>query len=309
LDSELVRCIPHLGRMSEQLAQTSAQIEESIVAVCASFQGIADRARRNAQGVTGMLGQGEPGAGERSFEGLLQACAGTMMKLLDASAESGHIANRAIERIQRIDVAARQITGALGRLEMIASGNKILALNARIEAAHSETHGAGFGAVAVELSLQTDRSREVTAHLGALAEDLRALANSTVDDLQQMQMEDDRRARRCRAEVDETLVELRVTHEQMQQMLSSMTKEGAVLATDIGAAVRGLQFQDRVSQRIAHVVDDLAVVRGRMESHLGNGSNLPLLVDDAFSGQSMREERAGYGVAGQESAAGDVELF
>ena len=137
LDSELARCIPHLGRMSEQLAQTSAQIEESIVEVCASFQGIAERARRNAHGVTGMLGQGDgSAAGERSFEGLLQACANTMVKLLDAAGESGRIAGRAIERIQGIDITARQITGALGRLEMIASGNKILALNARIEAAH-----------------------------------------------------------------------------------------------------------------------------------------------------------------------------
>jgi methyl-accepting chemotaxis protein len=310
IGSELVQCIPHLGRMSEQLSETSAQIEESIVAVCASFQGIADRARRNAQGVTGMLGQTEAGsASERSFESLHQACANTMVKLLDAAGESGRIAGRAIERIQRIDTAAKQITGALGRLEMIASGNKILALNARIEAAHSETHGAGFGAVAVELSLQTDRSREVTAQLGTLADDLRALANSTVSDLQQMQVEDEKRARRCRTEVDETLIELRATHEQMQQMLTTMTKDGATLATDIGAAVRGLQFQDRVSQRIAHVVGDLAVVRDRMASHLGTEVDLPLVADKAFSGQSMREERAVYGHSGDESPAGDVELF
>ena len=36
-----------------------------------------------------------------------------------------------------------------------------------------------------------------------------------------------------------------------------MTADGALLATDIGSAVRGLQFQDRISQRIAHVVSDL----------------------------------------------------
>ena len=124
-----------------------------------------------------------------------------------------------------------------------------------------------------------------------------------------MQSEDDRRSRKCRAEVDETLVELRVTHDQMRQMLTTMTNDGAMLATDIGAAVRGLQFQDRVSQRIAHVVDDLAVVRGRMASHLGTEMDLPLVADEAFSRQSMHEERSMYGDAGNEAAAGDVELF
>ena len=91
--------------------------------------------------------------------------------------------------------------------------------------------------------------------------------------------------------------------------MNTVTDEGKLLATDIGSAVRGLQFQDRVSQRIAHVVEDLEVVRQRMTSRYGQQMDHPEIFDKAFSGQSMREERAVYGVGGEESAAGDVELF
>ena len=43
--AEFVRYVPQLDKMSEQLKQTSAQIEQAVVDVCASFQGIAARAR------------------------------------------------------------------------------------------------------------------------------------------------------------------------------------------------------------------------------------------------------------------------
>jgi methyl-accepting chemotaxis protein len=308
--SDLARCTPQLERMREQLVQTSTQIETSIVEICKSFQDIAERSRKNSLRVSGMLGHNaNASADDRSFESLLQACAGTMLKLLDASAASGQVARGAVERIQGIQSAARQITNAIGMLDSIANANKILALNARIEAAHSDTHGAGFAAVAKELSLHTDRSREVTAQLGELTDGLRTLANSTATDLQQMQIEDDKRARQCRSEVDMTLVELRVAHGDMEQMLHATTAEGKLLASDIGAAVRGLQFQDRVSQRIAHVVEDLGVVRDRIASHFGNEMSLPAGADKGFSRQSMPEERAIYGVVGDESTAGDVELF
>ena len=308
--SGLAHCIPRLTSMSEQLVQTSAKIEDSIVEVCHSFQAIADRATAGAQRVSALLGGDDRvRLSERSFEGLLQSCANTMLKLLDASVESARITARAVERIEGIDKASRQITSALGRLDMISSGNKILALNARIEAAHSDTHGVGFAAVAVELSLQTDRSREVTAQLAELTESLRTLAQSTVGDLQHMQAEDNRRSRRSRAEVDETLLELRTAHKQMEQMLSDTTAESNVLAKDIGAAVRGLQFQDRVSQRLAHVVEDLAVIKARVAAHVGTGGHHNILVDQGFSGQSMREEHEIYGAGDDAVHTGDIELF
>ena len=41
VEAELARYLPQLGRMGEQLKQTSKQIEDSVVGVCDSFQGIA----------------------------------------------------------------------------------------------------------------------------------------------------------------------------------------------------------------------------------------------------------------------------
>lgn len=309
VEAELARYLPHFAKMGTQLKQTSAQIEESVVGVCRSFQGIADRARATVARTTDFLGRGDGGGGKRSFEGLLQSCGATIQNIMSATAEAGETSDRAVERIGQMDRASQQISVQLRQLEDISKGNKILALNARIEAAHSGEHGTGFAAVAVELASQTEKSRAVTNHVGDLVGNLRALAQETLEDLRRMHDREQARASECKREVDLALRELHTAHGEMKAMLSGMTEDGVLLANDIGGAVRGLQFQDRIAQRIAHVVEDLDTVRERLTAHFGEVSGPEAADNEGFSAYTMQEEREVAGLHDDEAGAGDVELF
>jgi methyl-accepting chemotaxis protein len=309
VEMELARYLPQLGNMSEQLRQTSKQIEDSVVGVCNSFQGIAVRARATVGRALGFLGsEAQSSSHRQSFEGLIDACSGTLVKIMNTTAEAGDISLRAIERIEEMDKAAQQISDALGQLDTIASGNRMLAFNARIEAAHAGDAGMGFAVVAVELAAQTVKSRMVTAQVGELTLNLRALAESTLKDLRRMNEKDSERVEQCRREVDESLQDLQAAHSEMTEMLNGMAAEGGLLATDISSAVRGMQFQDRISQRIAHVVADLDTLSERLQ-HVGNFSPGTVAADEGFSAYTMREERAVGGSDEQEASGGDVELF
>ena len=309
-DEALAQYLSQLGRMGEQLRQTSKQIEDSVVGVCDSFQGIAARARATVARATGFLGDdGQSASDKPSFEGLIDACSGTMVKILNTTIEAGEISRRAIERMEEIDKASRQISDALGQLDQITNSNRMLAFNARIEAAHAGAAGTGFAVVAVELAAATVKSRSVTAHVGDLALNLRSLALSTLQDLRNMNEKDSERVEQCRQEVDESLRDLQSAHSEMAAMLNGMTSEGALLATDIGSAVRALQFQDRTSQRIAHVVADLDTLCTRLKIHAGHMAPGPAAADEGFSAYTMHEEREVAGIGEAEAAAGDVELF
>jgi hypothetical protein len=95
----------------------------------------------------------------------------------------------------------------------------------------------------------------------------------------------------------------------MKTMLTGMTEEGALLANDIGAAVRGLQFQDRTSQRIAHVVEDLDTLHAKLTTRFGGDPMLESRFDEGFSDYTMHEERKSPALVVWNRQQGDVELF
>ena len=302
------RYLPHLSRMSEQLKQTSAQIENSVMEVCRSFQGIAQQAKVAVERGQTFLNQGSSsGRADGGFDSLIKRCGDTLVKVLNATQESGKVSRRAIERVALMDEASEKISAALEELDQISQGNRLMALNARIEAAHAGEQGTGFAVVAVEVAAQTEKSQKVTAYVGSVVEELRRLAASTREDLEKMLARDMLRIGECQEEVDESLAELRLAHGAMKNVLAGMSKDGAQLASEIGLAIRGMQFQDRVSQRIAHVVEDLDTLQKRLSRGPGQGDGA--FGDEAFSAYTMVEERVVAGMGDNESAAGEVELF
>jgi len=309
-DTEIARYLPHLSRMSSRLKQTSTQIESSVVGVCDSFQGIAERARSTVSRTTGFLSStGNGASNKQSFEGLIRNCSDTLVKILNTTAEAGEVSRRAMDRIIQMDKASQMIGTSLVKLEQIAHENKMLAMNARIEAAHAGVHGAGFAVVAVEVVSQTERAQEVTAQVGGLIADLRALAGSTLEDLRRTNEQDAKRVEICRNEVDESLRDMQDAHGEMEQILTGMTEDGALLANDIGSAVRGMQFQDRTSQQIAHIVEDLDTLHTKLTARYGVMAPGDTVLDEGFSAYTMYEERQVAGIDGTESVGGDVELF
>ena len=108
VEAVLAQYMPHFSQMSEQLKQTSSQIESSVVEVCGSFQGIAQRAKEAVARTADFLRQqGEGSSNARSFEGLIDNCSSTLVKILNVTEEAGEVSRRPIERIQQIDKASQ----------------------------------------------------------------------------------------------------------------------------------------------------------------------------------------------------------
>jgi methyl-accepting chemotaxis protein len=310
VEAELARHLPHIRRMSKQLKSTSQQIENSVVEVCKNFQGIADRANSTTERTRGFLrNEGKGLSNRRSFEGLINNCGGTLVKILTTTEQAGEVSRRAIERIQQMDKASEMISAALEKLERIAHENKMLAMNARIEAAHAGILGAGFAVVAVEVVAQTERAQQVTNQVSDLIVNLRSLAGTTVQDLQRINEQDSLRLNQCKHEVEESLRDMQTAHGEMETMLAGMTEEGALLANEISSAIRGLQFQDRTSQQIAHVVEDLDTLQAKLTTEFGDVAAEQAASNEGMSGFTMKEEREVAGIDEVESVAGDVELF
>lgn len=310
ISDALVSCLPAVSLMKTQLADTVTQIEQAVVGVCDSFQDIAQRARDSVSKTETFLASRDSKDAENiSVNQLIGQCQNTMGDLLGAIEDAGKVSRRAVEQMRKIDGYAATITASLKKLDEIAESNKVLALNARIEAARAGASGSGFAIVANEVNTQSQKSREVIQQVAGVAGHLREAADTAVNDLEQLNRHDQQNVEHSRQSIGTTLTSFQDLHQRMQQMLSEMSMEGELLANDISAAIRGLQFQDRASQRIHHVQDGMQMLHTELEKlSRGDLEGTKQVHKDILTYYTTREERNTAGVEDQ-STPGEIELF
>lgn len=303
--------LPIFKILSTQLNETASQVEKSVVSVCSSFQNIASRARDSVSRATALFGTSDCGQqGNNTFYALMEKCSSTMEQFLSSLTKTNDLSDRSIKRVHEIDKSTEKITVALRKLDEIAEGNKMLALNAQIEAAHAGAQGKGFAIVAQEVNDQAQRSREVISTIQGLSDQLRDLSSSTRKDLEAMTNQNRKIVQDHREMITQILKELHSVHTDLQQAFQEMSCESQQLAGDISSAVQGLQFQDRTNQRISHIIEALDSMEGKFSKYC---INLPAqdqrYIADLLHRYTMQEEREAAGFRSHQTIAGELELF
>ena len=308
---EVARHLPLIQLLSAQVKGTAEQIEKAVVSVSSNFEHISEQARSEVSRATDFLSKRDcQQTGSSCIEDLIRQSRGTFEGLLDTLKRSAEVSNQAIRRMQEIDRHAAKICEALKLLEEIANGNHILALNARIEAARAGEFGKGFEVVATEVVTQTSRSHTVIAEVSHTIEALRASASSALADLSKMSEQGVASAETERKQVEETLLAFNDVDREMRSMLEQASTDNRTLSEEISKAVHGMQFQDRVNQRLDHVREALDDSHARLSNLCGEiESPDPAYLDDLMTRYTMHEERSVAHKGTVEAAAGDVELF
>lgn len=130
-----------------------------------------------------------------------------------------------------VDEGLRAVMRTVRPVEEVAASTRLLALNARIEAARSGEHGQGFVVVATEITKLADQSRGTSRDITDGMERLSADLQRTASGLREL------------ASSDRLLA------------LVARSSEGSEnLAGHIARAIQRLQFQDAINQRLDHVL-------------------------------------------------------
>jgi methyl-accepting chemotaxis protein len=163
--------------------------------------------------------------------------------------------------MKTMETSAAGIVRALREIDRIAFGSELVALNAKVEAAHFGEQGAAFGVVADEISSHARRSEEITDRLIGEMQQLRATVAETSGELEEMARMSVGTLEASRAELERALRELTRTHTEMESTLESSVRQGHQLADEISRSIMAFQFQGRVAQRLGLVADQLAEMR------------------------------------------------
>ncbi len=311
--------LPMLPVVDAQLQDTNRQMEQAVSEVGANFARMCERAQEGVNEASRLVGAGDSGAG--GIGALLSSSRATLEGLMDRIVRDRETCGKLVERMDSIEKDMDRIVRSLADVDRIAFGNTILALNAKIEAAHIGERGAGFEIVAQELWTQARKSQEITETIRSTVLRLAADAKAAESEVGDMACADRERITALQCQVQEALDRLECAHADMQQSVTEAGARSEALAGEIGAAVQTMQFQDRLSQRIVHIADALKSMQTAMEAQLDplgrrppseiSQSKAAELLADSYT---MHGERSVHAAALGEQVAGemdsnDVELF
>ena len=300
-----------------QLRDTNRQVEQAVAQVGANFARMVESARAGANQAARLVGtEGETGE-EAGVGGLLSSSQTALEGLLLRIVADGEVCRKLVAQMDRLERDMSRIVEALADVDRISFANTVLALNAKIEAAHMGELGQGFELVAQELWSQSQKSEQITEQIRSSIVGLAAGAKAAVEDIGGMACADQNRIEALQAQVHHALDRLKSAHEETGQALTDGDSRNEALAREIAAAVQAMQFQDRVSQQIMHIVEALEAMQQAITSPLGESAAPPGKPPGAemLSGSyTMEEERSVHAaVLGEKPAEGealdDVEIF
>jgi methyl-accepting chemotaxis protein len=296
-----------------QLRETSGQVEDAVTRVCANFTGIATRARDAVAERSQLMDDASGGGHDATVESSIESSRRTIGSLLERMERSSDLSARAVSSMEEVSRTVTGIEDLLSQIQRIAFTNKLVALNAKIEAVHVGELGSGFEVVADEISRQAEHSTELVTGVSDRISQMRGRVDSAAAELREFLAESRQKVDQSREEADGSLSMLLSLHRRTRDSLARTADENSRLASDIADAVVGLQFQDRVKQRLEHVVEALEKLENPLD---GSGSDLLESVRSSYTMESEREaHHRAAGAAGQdrtelqEPAGMEVELF
>jgi len=233
---------------------------------------------------------------------------------------------------ERVNTSIAEVERCIREVNKINSQTQILAINARIEAARAGEAGRAFGVISDEVRALSggtqDLANRMRQHVGAVLKELHD-SHEVLRTVASVDMTENIMAKET---LDLLVGALVQRGTQLGAIAEDAKADAGEISRQVGEAVVCLQFQDRVSQHLGHVVQTLgevgkAVTQVQQETGEATGvsgdlslADAPWLADIAarYSLSKMRESFVCNVIEGRDTAdddgagateAGSIELF
>jgi methyl-accepting chemotaxis protein len=199
----------------------------------------------------------------------------------------------------------------------IADQTNLLALNAAIEAARAGEVGRGFAVVADEVRKLSNLSKETGTRISAKVETISNAISTAVRAADHTASSESQSVTRSEQAIESVLADFRQVTEGLIESSGILRTQSAGIKDEISQAMVQLQFQDRVSQVLSHVRDNIGSVPPHIEQSCaglqqGRGF-LPLdtrkLLHELESTYAMAEERTVHSGSGTQSQEDEITFF
>lgn len=241
-----------------ELEQIRTVVSDAVEVMSGSFNGINYLAGTQAEAVYSMmtsLSASESSDSDHQINfGDFAKETDTVLKffiehILEISKESMNMVNI----INDVDVHMTKVEKLLTDVQGIADQTNLLALNAAIEAARAGEAGRGFAVVA-------DEVRNLSRNSDKFSEEIRTVVASSKRNISQAQKmigkmasKDMNIAITSKSRIDEMMQDIGRINDAVALKLSEVSGITAEIETNVGSAVRALQFEDLARQLVEYI--------------------------------------------------------
>jgi methyl-accepting chemotaxis protein len=250
--------------MTRELTGSCTDLEASVVSLSTRFQELAASAQAQVGRVQAIVeaAQSIEANGKRiQLSDATRFIEDVLVKVIDTVLA---VSKHAMRMVYALEDVAKDVDGAekcVTQIHTINKQTRFLALNAAIEARRAGANGAAFEVIAheiKELAKDTDRTaKDVSERIGSVAAGVRR-GHAVLQEIATIDMSEHIIAK---DQLDALLTGIVAQNETFRTILADAMTASTDLSATIGPLIVSLQFQDRVTQHLTHVIDALAVLQ------------------------------------------------
>lgn len=254
-------CVDVLPVWSNQIEMARAHTETSITDLSMRFGNLSQRL--SSALTTSSVTSGSNGE-QTSLVTLLQESQGELNSIVTSLRSALEVKRSMLKEIY----ALSQFTGDLKKMAQdvadIAGQTNLLALNAAIEAARAGDVGRGFAVVADEVRKLSNLSGDTGKKISATIETVNQAIATTLRVSEQYAKQDTEMVTNSEQVIDHVMNKFGAATSTLADSAEILRNESQIIGNEIAEVLVALQFQDRVSQILMHVRNDL----GKLDEHL-----------------------------------------
>ena len=280
----------------KQIETARSQTEEGITEVVARFAAIVERLHASVAASQQAAGGGDGVEGGCVVSVLSRSEADLVAVIRSMDAER-HERAAMVQDVRELIAYTADLKKMATDVGEIASQTNLLALNAAIEAARAGEAGRGFAVVADEVRKLSNLSSDTGKKMAEKVNIINQAITGVISAAERFSEEDTRSVAEAEKTIHNVLGNFKEVASGLCESSEMLRHESEGIREEISDTLVYLQFQDRVSQILAHVRDNLDGLHVHLTQYSAerNGGGLPAIDANVW----LNEMALGYTTAEQ----------
>jgi methyl-accepting chemotaxis protein len=262
-----------LGAMpiwAKQVESSRQQTETAIVSLTERFTGISSRLQETVQA-------SQQAAGElagKNADGASQVLAqsdGELVQVIDSLKATQSSRDETLAQVRNLTAYTGELRTMAADVAAIAAQTNLLALNAAIEAARAGEAGRGFAVVADAVRSLSSKSSETGQQMSAKVDIINNAITQLVQAASSGADQDSNSVSTSESSIQRVLERFKDVTRRLAESAEMLQQESFGIRDEMTEVLVNLQFQDRVSQILTHVRDNI----DELHAHLQQASQTP----------------------------------